>query len=369
MNNYFSSSSYWRDCGQYYTYLKKMRREKKLTQIDKENEFRCKLALQSLNIIILPLRKSIMPNQRIQLRNLTPLLEDIHRQFQLLAEKNSLVMSKRVPTLESKKLLEEIRSTQQTILQNCQKRGCYPADLNDSAYRGFLWLAFLSKPDYFMQHLQFLTNFLVEWNRQTSHPIDIRVCNCTFIFQCKTQKDHYHVTISEGFLFCNASSIHLLVTCCLQTKRKDLAKLRALSRSTEYKQVMAMLWQHTAQSAYSTNGNYYDLKTLFYKLNAEYFHNKLEQPQLRWSNRKTKRRLGYFHPETDTITLSRSLDQKQVPTYVVEYVLYHEMLHKKLGLKSRNSYRIAHTSQFKQEERKYKFYEEAENFLKHLPLG
>ncbi|HOJ01613.1 MAG TPA: hypothetical protein PLL88_08345 [Anaerolineaceae bacterium] len=303
-----------------------------------------------------------MPSRTLQLRNFTPILDDLHMRFQLLAENTLAVQG--ITIAERNDLLEDIRATRRTILKRCQSRACQPADLNDSGYRGYLWLVFLSESRRFDQHLKFIIRFLQEWKKRTNKTVTVRMYNSPFVFQCKPEKNQTKVTIGEGFLTSDDQAIQILVDCCLQSTRRSLAHIRKVSRSSTYKQVMDAIWQHGGQSTRSTKGDHYDLQQLFDRLNAEYFQGKLEQPRLCWSSRRATRRLGYYHPDTDTITVSRYLDQSAIPLYVVEYVLYHEMLHKKLGLKEVNSYRLAHTTQFKQQERKFKFYDEAEKFFK-----
>lgn len=275
-----------------------------------------------------------------------------------------MVREGKISIAEKEKLFQDIRSKEQNILSICKKQACQPADLSDRAYRAFLWLSFLSKTQNFESHLSFITRFLDEWESRTRRTITLRMYNSSFVFQRKQMRNTLFVTVGEGFLTADSHTIKILVDCCLDSKKEDMAQLRKISRSEQYKDVMTLLWQHSTQSNHSTQGNIYDLQQLFEKVNAEYFHGKLEQPHLRWSSRKAVRRLGYYHPDTDAITLSRFLDQRSIPPYVVEYVMYHEMLHKKLGLKEVNSYRVAHTQQFKKLERKFKYYSEAENFLK-----
>ncbi len=303
-----------------------------------------------------------MPQKKLNLRNFTATIDDFQNRFQAIAER--MVHDGKISITDKDKLLRDIQSREQEILSLCKKRACQPADLSDRAYRAFLWLAFLSKTPNFEHHLTFITRFLDEWERRTKKTVIVRMYNCAFIFQCKPMRNAYIVTFGEGFLTADLKTIQILAACCLDSNKENLTKLRKLSRSSAYKDVMNLIWQHSMQSQRSTNGSYYDLQNLFKKVNAEYFQGKLEQPRLCWSSRRAIRRLGYYHPDTDTITLSRSLDQKSIPAYVVEYVMYHEMLHKKLGLKEVNSYRLAHTAKFKQLERKFKYYSEAEGFLK-----
>ncbi len=310
-------------------------------------------------------RISIMPQKTISLRNFTSIIEDFQNRFQVIAER--MIQEGKISLSDKEKLYQDIRSKEQNITALCKKRACQPADLSDRAYRAYLWLSFLSKAEHFESHLSFVTRFLDEWGSRTKRSISVRMYNSSFVFQCKVQRYALIVTMGEGFLEADAHTVKILVDCCLNSKKENMNQLRKISRSSQYKKVTALIWQqsaHSTQSSRSTQGNVYDLHQLFRKVNMEYFQGKLEQPHLRWSGRRAVRRLGYYHPDTDAITLSCFLDQKSIPPYVVEYVMYHEMLHKKLGLKEGNSYRMAHTSQFKRLEKKFKYYTEAEEFLK-----
>ena len=129
---------------------------------------------------------------------------------------------------------------------------------------------------------------------------------------------------------------------------------------------MQVLWQHTSQSSLSTKGHLYDLKLIFQRVNKQYFQNSMLHPRLIWSSRFALRRLGYYHPDSDTVTISCALDCQSVPPHVLEYVMYHELLHKVLGLKTVNSCRMAHTRKFKRLEKKFAQYQLAEKFIKNI---
>ncbi len=113
----------------------------------------------------------------------------------------------------------------------------------------------------------------------------------------------------------------------------------------------------------STNGNYFDLEQVFGKLNLIYFQNRIEKPALSWSQKRTYRRLGHFDSAHNSISISRSLDDKSVPKFVIEFVLYHEMLHIKHPTKHRNGRRYNHTPAFKLDEKKFAYYYEAEEWI------
>ena len=113
----------------------------------------------------------------------------------------------------------------------------------------------------------------------------------------------------------------------------------------------------------SARGEFFDLDEIFIKLNAEYFKKTLPKPILTWSARKTYRILGHHDATHETVVISKSLDDRAVPEYVVEYVVFHEMLHIFHPTTHRNGRRYNHTPEFKRSERKFRYFEEAERWI------
>ena len=113
----------------------------------------------------------------------------------------------------------------------------------------------------------------------------------------------------------------------------------------------------------SANGDVYDLGEIFARLNRNYFQDKLPKPVLSWSARKTYRILGHHDSTHETIVISKSLDDKKVPPFVVEYVVFHEMLHIFHPTEHRDGRRYNHTPQFRRNERKFAYFEEAEKWI------
>ncbi len=110
-------------------------------------------------------------------------------------------------------------------------------------------------------------------------------------------------------------------------------------------------------------GVVYDLRKIFERLNRDYFRGSIPVPVLSWSARKTYRILGHHDSTHETIIISRSLDACDVPKYVVEYVVFHEMLHIHHPTQHRDGRRYNHTPQFRKDERKFAYFEEAERWI------
>lgn len=113
----------------------------------------------------------------------------------------------------------------------------------------------------------------------------------------------------------------------------------------------------------SAVGDFYDLREIFAHLNQIYFDGKIAEPVLSWSAQKTFRILGHHDHAHEAIVVSRSLDAKTVPKYVVEFVVFHEMLHIHHPTVHRNGRRYNHTPAFRRDERQFAYFDEAENWI------
>ena len=116
----------------------------------------------------------------------------------------------------------------------------------------------------------------------------------------------------------------------------------------------------------SARGRFYDLDAVFEELNTRFFHGLLARPQMSWSQTKTRRVLGHYDPAHNAIIISRIFDHFAVPAYVLEYIVYHEMLHLKHPVRLRGSRRCVHSAEFQAEEKLFPRVGEANAFLKRL---
>jgi hypothetical protein len=113
-------------------------------------------------------------------------------------------------------------------------------------------------------------------------------------------------------------------------------------------------------------GNVYHLNDIFDGLNIRFFYGLLARPLMSWSKSSARNMLGHYDPAHNAIVISRVFDHLRVPRYVVEYIVYHEMLHLKHPVKLRGSRRCVHPKQFQDEERQFPQLEAAKQFLKWL---
>jgi len=90
-------------------------------------------------------------------------------------------------------------------------------------------------------------------------------------------------------------------------------------------------------------------------------------PTLSWSKTVSRHRFGHWDPDHNAVVISQVLDDPDVPEFVLDYVLYHELLHilhpVKMGSGTK---RIVHSAAFKRDERKFPRWREGEDWIRRL---
>ncbi len=115
-----------------------------------------------------------------------------------------------------------------------------------------------------------------------------------------------------------------------------------------------------------TRGAAHDLAASFDRVNAQYFGGVMARPRLTWNRAFTGRKFGHYDWVQDTVMVSRTLDSPLVPEFVVDFLVFHELLHKFHGLHWVNGRGYAHTAEFLASERTFARHEEAEAVLQEL---
>ena len=110
-------------------------------------------------------------------------------------------------------------------------------------------------------------------------------------------------------------------------------------------------------------GKVYDLEQVFRSLNRRYFQNRV-RARILWglrTRRERKRtiRLGYYCDSEKKIVINPALDRRCVPRYVLEWIVFHEMLHQVVGFELINGVLVAHTREFRRREQQFPRYTKA----------
>jgi len=152
-----------------------------------------------------------------------------------------------------------------------------------------------------------------------------------------------------------------------RTRRALVAPYHAYAKSHKTRErVQDMRRGRVRPAALHAAGQQFDLNGLFDDLNARFFAGGLEKPHLGWSMRGWRRQFGSFDPGPNQILLNRRMDRPEILQYVVEYVLYHEMLHVKHPTRKSGCSLISHSAGFRAEEKLFPEFERARKALDKL---
>jgi len=120
-----------------------------------------------------------------------------------------------------------------------------------------------------------------------------------------------------------------------------------------------------------TAGEHHDLQAVIDSVGGEYFGGQVDA-RISWGRRTSKRKsrrgrtrsraLATYSYDTRTIRVSPVLDSPDVPRYVLEWIVYHELLHHVLPVERTSGRSRYHTSRFKALERAFKRYDEAKTW-------
>ena len=118
--------------------------------------------------------------------------------------------------------------------------------------------------------------------------------------------------------------------------------------------------------SFVVNGRSRDLRAVFDYVNSFYFSSKAPEPILAWVSESPRRRLGYYFEPLKLLAANRILDQETIPRYVLEFVMYHELLHHLRAGDGRAVRRVHHTKDFKIQEHAFTHYADAETWLRRI---
>lgn len=139
---------------------------------------------------------------------------------------------------------------------------------------------------------------------------------------------------------------------------------RYLNRTEVHGALLRMKRERGRKSIRPPKGEHFDLEELFEELNLRYFHGLMARPALGWSVKASRTMLGHYDPGHHVIVLSTVLDSGAASRLIVEFVMFHEMLHLKYPTKRQGARRCVHTPEFKAAEREFDRYKEAQAELR-----
>ncbi len=307
-----------------------------------------------------------MPPSPLRLKNVLKQQSDLHQQLYNLASGKPIRSS--VQSLLS-------RTTDQ-IESICTKHQVTPAALAAPSRSAYAWMKFLTDEDNLRLHLDTLGraieigNGIITTQQQGVGEVFVDLSYGASLYKSRTIGKLTTLSINEGFIRSSDEVLTAVLYSVLVGKTEASNQIiRQFAVSEECSDVLLELDLVAQIAAETAQGSCYNLEELFATINQEYFSGQMIKPRLVWSGILSSRKLGHYERTRDRIVMSQILDDNRIPRCVVEFVLYHELLHKHHGIKWVNGRCLVHTREFRYSEGKFRQYQEAESFFKQMVAG
>jgi len=272
-------------------------------------------------------------------------------------------------------LAGQARQASETVAELCAGQGASPAALPVPSRRAYQWLTFLADADQAAAVVDALA-LARHGLRQAGWPRRRGLAGCAvrlefyptaYLYRMRPEARRpnapVRVTFAPGYLYAPPDVLDAVLRAALGYGRAARARLHAYALSADFAETTQALELVTEPPPGSLRGRHYDLERIFEQVNAAYFGGALARPRLAWSSSLARRLMGCYQQASDRLTINRRLDDERVPPAAIELVMYHELLHKRLGIQIVNSRHYAHTEAFHAAERQFSGYQAAKAFI------
>lgn len=198
-------------------------------------------------------------------------------------------------------------------------------------------------------------------------PVNLTITdNRRTIISARWQGKVYHIRLHHMFLAANDEILDALAKYITHQPKIATKKINIFIRQNENK-IRKSVSPVKRKAILLAQGKFFNLQEIYEELNREYFNNRVDC-KITWGNRRRLKRqksvrLGSYSYHTETIRIHPTLDRPFVPDYVLNDVVYHEMLHAFLGVKRENGRTYSHHRHFKDLEKRYVHRKRAEEWI------
>jgi predicted SprT family Zn-dependent metalloprotease len=191
--------------------------------------------------------------------------------------------------------------------------------------------------------------------------------NSRSIIYAKRQNHQYTVRLHHMFLGVDKTIIKALAQYISGKHKNSNRYLNEFIKANDWK-IKKPEQSKPRNVIIRVQGEHFNLQSSFQDLNKKYFNNQIDCLILwgppRKKAKKKSIRLGSYSFKTSIIRINPALDKPFVPQYVLDSIVYHEMLHHHLGEQERNGRHLSHHHFFKMAEQKFVYYKEAKLWIK-----
>ena len=245
-------------------------------------------------------------------------------------------------------------------------------DLSQKTFKAYQWLKFLYEENNLTTHIkthQMLSERIgslkhKKWGKRKI--VEIVIYFISPLYSVQTNNHSLRLSLHEGFVGAPDHILDSITNVIFNGKiSEDVRLLREYSEGQMFRRISRKANKSNFKdNGAGAKGEHFDLDEVFDKVKKKYFEDINSKPRLIWNKQITKRKLGHYNADTDTIMISIALDKDETPDFLIEYVMYHELLHKQIGFIHKNHKRYAHTPEFHVAEKEFDKYAQVKAYLK-----
>jgi hypothetical protein len=255
------------------------------------------------------------------------------------------------------------------ISMSLKKVGAGQLTPSTRALRG--WISFLSDWEDLagyaraVERARPLLDAAAKQTRRWKGPVWLHLRPMRGMYQARQKRDGVELSLPTGAVCFSADAFGAVARTVFLDDLAAKRQVLGFMQSEEFAAISAELVVLSG-AVDEAKGETYDLNEIFDRVNAAYFDGRVKRPKLFWSRSLTRRKFGHYDWVGDAVMISRTLDSAKAPEFVVDFIMYHELLHKVHGLRWSGGKQYAHTAAFYRDEKKFKQYDQAEARLKLL---
>ena len=291
----------------------------------------------------------------------------LQRHFDTLLDR----LARSVDGPELKGVHETIVSDIERIEEEIRAQSIRPEQLKQSVRETRGWLAYFSQPENFEQYCA-----AVRRARSVFHTVSGWSAKAPFetLVHFRPMHGMYHVhgyshwalvQLPTPAIWFDEMILKSVAQIAFKKKEGDRKVVNDAAGSEPYRKIASEL-ERLGGVVEQTRGMRHDLAASFDRVNAEYFSGTMGRPHLVWSRSFTVRKYGHYEHAHDTVMVNAVLDRTTVPEFAVDFIIYHELLHKQLGITWKNNRVAVHTPKMREKERRFRYYEQARAVLRKL---
>ena len=242
-----------------------------------------------------------------------------------------------------KKYFDDLKKDQKNISNFC------PTTRSYILYN--LWFSKQKFFDYFKKNYCFIQkNFIGEYEFKKMKPI--------FLWRRQFQKKKYF--FHHGLISLNPTSFQKIIHDYIDGKK-------VYANLLEEKEFLRFCKANDNYLPNLAQGFFVDLIPILKKIAAQYFSHHTTLPNICWSGQFSCQKLASYSFLEDKIFISEIFDLPQKNLQILHYLIFHEMLHREIGIQRKGIKLYAHTKEFKKKEKEYpdflQIQKELDNYL------